>query len=100
MKSNLKKIFTGGLICLFCLPAAGQTLYVSTSGNDYNIGSYEQPLASLAGARDRLREMRRQGLASDTVFIKIMPGNYLLTQAFKMTEGLTCFTGVRVLIHK
>jgi hypothetical protein len=86
MKSNLKKIFIGGLICLFCLPAAGQTLYVSTSGNDYNIGSYEQPLASLSGARDRLREMRRQGLVSDTIFIKIMPGNYLLTQAFKMTE--------------
>ncbi|MDR1121079.1 MAG: right-handed parallel beta-helix repeat-containing protein [Dysgonamonadaceae bacterium] len=86
MKSGIKFFFIGKLIYLFCLPAAGQTLYVSPSGNDRNKGSYEQPLASLAGARDQLREMRHQGLVSDTVFVKIMSGVYQLSQAFALTE--------------
>ncbi|MDR2816955.1 MAG: right-handed parallel beta-helix repeat-containing protein [Proteiniphilum sp.] len=88
MKHLLKKIIKASFICLFCLPVnAQQTLYISSSGNDRNAGSYEQPLASLAGARDKIRDLRRRNMTdNDTVFVKIMPGNYQLTQALLLTE--------------
>lgn len=64
----------------------GQELFVSPSGSDRNSGTMDQPLASLSGSRDRVRELRRQGAVTDTVFVKLLPGTYTLTEPFTLTE--------------
>ena len=51
-------------------PNAAVTLHVSPDGNDANPGTEDKPLASLAGARDRLRTMRK----SD----RILPGSLVV----------------------
>ncbi|MDR1981260.1 MAG: hypothetical protein LBQ39_06565, partial [Tannerellaceae bacterium] len=68
------------------LYSSAQTLYVSPQGDDKYKGSQEQPLSSLTGARDRIRELRRQGALTDTVFVKLMPGTYFLAEALTLTE--------------
>jgi sialidase-1 len=65
--------------------AAGQELYVSPSGDDGNSGTREQPLATLTGARDRIRELRSRGAITDTLFVRILPGTYTLMEPFVLT---------------
>jgi hypothetical protein len=55
-----------------------QTLYVSTTGDDKSSGTHEKPLASISEAFKRIRELRFKNELTDTVFIKIFPGNYFL----------------------
>jgi len=68
-------------------------VYVSPAGNDQNSGTKEQPVASLTGARDIIRELRKHTALNDTVHVKIMPGVYRLPYAFELTEedGMTVF---------
>lgn len=65
--------------------AAGQELYVSPSGDDGNSGTREQPLATLTGARDRIRELRSRGAITDTLFVRILPDTYTLMEPFVLT---------------
>lgn len=55
-----------------------QWVYVSPQGDDRNIGTKEQPLASLAGARDRVRELRQQDIIKDTICVYVLPGDYFM----------------------
>lgn len=41
--------------------SAAQTIYIAPNGNDRNEGTTDKPLASLTGARDRLRALRKVG---------------------------------------
>jgi hypothetical protein len=65
---------------------AAQSLYISPTGNDKNNGTKEQPLASLKGARDLVRNLRDRKLTSDTdtVYIYVMPGNYFMTELLSL----------------
>ncbi|MDR1896276.1 MAG: right-handed parallel beta-helix repeat-containing protein [Prevotellaceae bacterium] len=83
-QSLLFRLFVIAFVLFASLHGAAQTLYVSPTGNDKCTG--EQPLLSLTGARDRIRELRRRGALTDTVFVKIMPGTYFLTEALTLTE--------------
>ncbi|MDR2470477.1 MAG: hypothetical protein LBD27_08410, partial [Tannerella sp.] len=67
-------------------PVTGQTLYVSPSGNDGNPGTRDRPLASLEGAREQLRILRKSGHLTDTVFVKIQSGTYYLRQPFVLSD--------------
>lgn len=63
---------------------SAQRLYIAPSGNDKNNGTKERPLASLAGARDRLRQLRDQGVLDDTVFVQVLPGDYYVKEPLRL----------------
>jgi len=60
-------------------------LYVSPDGDDRNPGSQGQPLATLEGARDKIRQLRFDKQISDTIFVEVQSGTYYITQAFQLT---------------
>jgi len=63
-----------------------KSLWVAPDGTDTGPGTKSQPLATLEGARDRLRELRRdQPLPKDGVTIWIRGGAYLRTSSFELT---------------
>ena len=66
------------LACQFSLFA--QKLYVSPLGSDAAPGIRDKPLASLTGARDRIRELRRQGIFHDTVVVIVEDGTYRMSE--------------------
>lgn len=82
------KKFAGTLMMLVLAfhNGMGQELFVSPSGNNADSGTKEKPLASLPGARDRIRELRRQGAIKDTLFVRILPGTYTMTAPFMLNE--------------
>jgi len=55
-------------------------IYVSPSGNDNASGSKEQPLASLVGAVQKLKEFRSSKNIDEPIEIVIENGKYLLTE--------------------
>lgn len=73
-------------ILLSVLRCSAQTFYVSPLGNDAAIGTRAQPLASLDGARNKVRELRNKIALSDTVFVRIAPGTYYIDQPIVFTE--------------
>ncbi|MGB4291411.1 MAG: right-handed parallel beta-helix repeat-containing protein [Bacteroidales bacterium] len=69
---------------VFYNPAAGQTIYLSPSGDDSNPGTRENPLATLTAARDRIRELRKQERTTKPVEIIALPGEYFMTQPLQL----------------
>jgi hypothetical protein len=62
-------------------------LYVALSGCDEQTGSKEQPLATLEGARDRIRKLKQRGeLPSGGVEVRLREGTYRVTETFKLTK--------------
>lgn len=82
---STKIIFFLFLLLDVCRPASSQTLYISPIGDDRNPGTKAQPMASLEGARDRLREIRKQKVQTDTVWVKIEGGTYYLQHPFLLS---------------
>ncbi len=64
----------------FPLTLFAQTFYISPQGNDLARGTRTDPLASLQGARDRIRDMRRQGIFQDTVVVVVEDGTYRMAE--------------------
>ena len=75
-----------GIICLCSLLMQAQPFFVAVNGDDKAPGTRERPLASITEARDRIRQLRRQGALNDTVFVRIQPGNYYLANTIAFTE--------------
>ena len=76
------------LALLLTLPVRGEKihLYVSESGHDRNQGTKDQPLATLEGARDRIRMLRKSAVVNDTIFIEIASGVYTITSPIRLTD--------------
>jgi len=67
------------------LPRAGQVFYVSPSGDDANPGTEDGPFASLEGARDAMRSLRKRGPIPEGGFLVVVQGGeYRLTQTFAL----------------
>ena len=64
--------------------AAGQacatTLYVAPTGKDAAAGDGRQPLATLQGARDRVRQMRAQTTLNGPVNVVFADGEYIVSE--------------------
>ncbi len=85
MKRQLFVIVLFILLFICNLPLSAQKIYVSPKGNDSNPGTIEKPLASLTGARDKLREMRKSGQVKGPVEVMAMQGEYFMMQPLELT---------------
>ena len=61
-------------------------IYISTKGSDSNPGTKDQPLASLKGARDYLRQLRASGKLNEGAKVIITDGTYFITEPLTLTE--------------
>lgn len=60
-------------------PLAAATVYVAPSGDDKAAGTEQKPLATLTGARDAVRRLRKQGVTG-AVEVLVKSGTYFMTQ--------------------
>lgn len=68
------------------MPEPGLELYVAPDGNDRAAGTKDEPLATVAGARDAIRERRRAGgLPPGGVVVHLLPGEYPLDESLAFT---------------
>jgi parallel beta-helix repeat protein len=82
-----KKIFQLLALLLFSVSAFAQDLYVAPNGNDKNNGSKEQPLATIAAAKDAIRQMKQKNtLPAKGITVWIRGGNYLLNKTIELTK--------------
>ncbi|MGC9320129.1 MAG: hypothetical protein ACP5KN_19005, partial [Armatimonadota bacterium] len=65
-----------------CQEADVMRLYVSVDGDDAATGAAEAPLATLEGARDRIRALREAGELAGPVEVLIRGGTYRLRETF------------------
>ena len=95
--SRFPALFLSLLLCLFAFgvgaaSAAPLKLYVSPQGRDGASGGLTAPLATLAGARDRLRLLKRAGRLPRTgATVLIRGGTYFQRETFALTaaDGLS-----------
>lgn len=68
------------------------TLHVAPHGNDTNPGTAQKPLATLTGARDRLRAQKPAG----DVVVEVRAGDYFLTESFRLEAEDSPRAGARI----
>ncbi len=67
-------------------------LYVATDGNDKNAGTIDSPLATVVGARNKLREIKKSGqLGEGGAVVYVRGGTYRVTEGiiFEKEDGGT-----------
>ncbi len=69
-----------GIVVLAACQVCAGTLYVAPGGNDAGPGDRKQPLATLQGARDRVRQMRARAAVKEPVTVVFSDGEYELTE--------------------
>jgi hypothetical protein len=57
------------------------TIYVAPGGKDAAAGTQAAPLATLAGARDRVRQLKQEGAAGKPISVVFADGTYELAEA-------------------
>jgi hypothetical protein len=70
------------LVCSTAL--ADTTLYVAPTGQDSNPGTRQAPLATLAGARDRVRQVKAQS-PGEPIHVAFAAGTYALSEPVLFT---------------
>jgi hypothetical protein len=65
---------------------AAATFHVASSGNDGNPGTKEQPLATLAGARDAIRKLKQAGPLKEAITVQFSAGTYFLARTVDFTQ--------------
>jgi len=89
--SRLRSFWFGVLLSVFLVQCAeAVSLYVSTEGNDRWSGRLvrpnkehtDGPMASLAGARDKIRRLKSRGAITKPVRVIVMDGMYVLSEPF------------------
>ncbi len=76
---HIRALLAATVLCTFVVPIAATELFVAPDGNDENPGTRQEPFATLAGARDEVREKIAAGLdANVTVFLR--GGTYRLDE--------------------
>jgi hypothetical protein len=81
---HLRNLFIA-LLMTAALPARSLTIYVSPYGRDSNAGTAHGPMATLTGARDKIRNWRQTHTAGEPVQVIITPGKYYLKEPFQLT---------------
>ena len=77
---NRMAAYWTGILVLAASQGGAITLFVAPEGKDAGAGDRGQPLATLQGARDRVRQMRAQGGVKEPVTVVFSDGEYALTE--------------------
>jgi hypothetical protein len=72
----LMSMLSAGLLLILSTKGAAAELYVSPDGNDADPGTRDQPLQTLQGARDRVRNIDKNG--SQDVLVLFKAGDYFI----------------------
>ncbi|MBN2133135.1 MAG: right-handed parallel beta-helix repeat-containing protein [Sedimentisphaerales bacterium] len=80
MKSSIW-LFSAVVLLTCSAPRVQAALYVAPNGNDRNPGTQAQPLRTLAGARDRVRDMDKN--ATEDVVVLFKAGEYFIDQTVR-----------------
>lgn len=87
----------------FCCPsalAAGANLHVAKGGNDGSLGTIDAPFATLEGARDAVRKLRKSAaLPAGGVTVWIAGGDYSLAATFELTREDSGVDGAPVIFR-
>jgi hypothetical protein len=80
---NMNKLKLSLLLTIICLKASAFDIYVSPAGSDKNLGTKDQPLATLSMALRNVRNMRRLNMPEikDGVHIVLRGGIYILEES-------------------
>ncbi|GAB3905850.1 right-handed parallel beta-helix repeat-containing protein [Larkinella knui] len=78
-------LFLLSSLFLLALESVAQPIYVAPSGNDKNPGTLQKPLATLTGARNRARLLRRQKPLTRPLEIVVRKGEYVLNEPLVLT---------------
>ncbi|UCD50572.1 MAG: hypothetical protein JSW27_23980 [Phycisphaerales bacterium] len=60
--------------------------YIATDGSDDNPGTFERPFATLEKARDTIRGIKDQALASGSITVHIRGGKYFRARTFELAK--------------
>ncbi len=83
---NKPQFFTLTLAVIFSLSLSARDFFVATNGNDQNPGTKNQPLASLNGARDLIRQLSSLGKLNEEVRVIVSNGMYFMTEPLLLTD--------------
>lgn len=92
MKRIMALLCIAILICnlftctIFAMEAETCILYVATDGNDAGDGSKEKPLQTLIAARNKIRELKKNGNSSKGYTVYVRGGDYYMTESLVLTE--------------
>jgi parallel beta-helix repeat protein len=81
----LTRFFLISSLWLLAPESFAQTVYVAPSGNDKNPGTIQKPLATLTGARNHARLLRRQKPPTRPIEIVVRKGEYMLNEPLLLT---------------
>ncbi len=82
--SNVCLVLITLLLNSYYSNAQGLTLYISPIGNDSWKGTEANPLASLSGARDKIRSLKKNTTFIDTIRVIVSGGHYRLNSTFEL----------------
>lgn len=83
---NKQRFYALVLAVIFSLNLSARDFFIATNGNDQNPGTKIQPLASLNGARDLIRELRNLGKLNEEVRVIVSNGMYFITEPLLLTD--------------
>ena len=74
------------LAVIFSLNLSARDFFVAPNGSDQNLGTKSQPLASLNGARDLIRQLKSLGKLNEEVRVMVANGLYFMTEPLLLTD--------------
>jgi parallel beta-helix repeat protein len=83
---NKPRFFTLILATIFSLNLSARDFFVAPNGSEQNPGTKIQPLASLNGARDLIRQLRSQGKLNEEIRVIVSNGIYFMTEPLLLTD--------------
>ncbi len=95
IQNSLILLLSAGLLLMLSGTDVQARLYVSPDGNDDNPGTRDQPLQTLRGARDRVRNMDKDGTRDIQVLFKA--GDYFVDSTVRFGRKDSGSRGSRVI---
>jgi hypothetical protein len=83
---NILRLYLLTIAAFLCMNLSARDIYISTRGNDLNPGTKVQPLATLEGARDLIRQLHNKGNLNEEVRVLVENGVYFMSEPLLLTD--------------